>query len=433
MIVLGSCASLPLSKLFHESDWKMKEGMSHKSALAPIFLTVLLDMLGVGIVIPVLPALFSSPESSILPLGISDHDKAIMYSLVIAVYPFMQFFGAPILGALSDKYGRKPILQLSLVGALIGYLLLAVAISMKSLPLLFIARALPGFMGGNISIIFSAISDMTHTDPQNRPKYFGLVGAAFGIGFIIGPALGGVLADREVLSWFNHSTPFYFTAALTLLNLILIQFNFPETLAEKKQSDMSLLTGVRNVKKAFSFANLRALFTVSLLYSLGFSFFTQFFAYYMMERFGIYERQTGIIFAWVGLWLVFTQLVLVRRLSGKVPPKNILKYSLLALACAIPCLLIPQGNPWWVLAVNPFIAVAQGLSSPNLTSLVSSNASADQQGEILGINQSMVSLGQFLPALMGGFLTGVYLQGPILAAGFFIFLAWAVFMRTQRS
>ena len=236
-----------------------------KSPLTPIFLTVLLDMLGIGILIPVLPALFSSPESSILPAGIAHDQKAILYSMLIAIYPFMQFFGAPILGALSDKHGRKPMLQLSLIGACLGYLLFALAIGWKSLPLLFVARALPGFMGGNISIIFSAISDMTQKDPENRPKYFGLVGAAFGIGFIIGPALGGVLADRGVVSWFNHSTPFYFTAILTFVNILLIQWNFPETLLESKRANLSFFTGIKNVQKAFAFPNLRGLFTVSLL------------------------------------------------------------------------------------------------------------------------------------------------------------------------
>jgi MFS transporter, DHA1 family, tetracycline resistance protein len=400
-----------------------------RNPLAPIFLTVLLDMLGIGIVIPILPALFSSPEASILPPSIPQNQEAILYSLVIAIYPFMQFFGAPILGALSDKYGRKPILQLSLLGAMTGYLLLAVAIGVKSLPLLFLARALPGFMGGNISIIYSAISDLTHHQPENRPKYFGLVGAAFGIGFIIGPALGGVLADRTLVSWFNHSTPFYFTAGLTLFNIVLIQWNLPETLRQQKDSALSLLTGMRNIRRAFSFTNLRGLFTVSLLFSLGFSFFTTFFAYYLMKKFGIYERQAGLIFGWVGLWLVFTQLVIVRRLSGKVRPQVILTFSLFALACFIPMLLLPQNNPWWVLAINPLIAIAQGLSSPNLTALVSSNALPDQQGEIMGINQSMISLGQFIPALAGGFLSAFWLPGPLLASGFFMLMAWVVFKR----
>ncbi len=396
-----------------------------------IFLTVLLDMLGIGIVVPVLPALFSSPDASILSSNVPQQQEAILYSLVIAIYPFMQFFGAPILGALSDKHGRKPILQISLIGAMIGYLLLAVAIELRNLPLLFLARALPGFMGGNISIIFSAISDITQNDPLNRPRYFGLVGAAFGIGFIIGPALGGVLADASIVNWFNHSTPFYFTTILTLFNILLIQLNFPETLISRKESALSLFTGMRNVRVAFSFYNLRGLFTVSLLYSLGFSFFTTFFAYYMMEKFGIYERQAGLIFGWVGLWLVFTQLVLVRKLSGKVAPQTILSWSLLALAFFIPMLLLPQSNPWWVLAVNPLIAIAQGLSSPNLTSLVSSNALPDQQGEILGINQSMVSLGQFIPALLGGFLSACWLPGPLIASGAFILFAWITFRQVR--
>ena len=406
--------------------------MPKHSPLLPIFLTVFLDMLGVGIIIPVLPALFISEDTSFLPIATSLTDRSLLYGYLIAIYPLMQFFGAPVLGALSDRYGRRPMLAISLVGTLVGYLLFGWAILLKNLPLLFLSRALPGFTGGNISIVYSAISDLTVDAPQNRPKYFGLVGMAFGLGFILGPALGGLLADNTVLSWFDHSTPFWFTAALTFVNIILLWRFFPETLSEQRDTPVRFLTGIRNIRKAFSSPNLRGVFQVSLFLSLGFSFFTQFFAVYLMQRFGLLEKDVGLIFAWVGIWLVFTQGVTVRQLSKKVSSQQVLKYSILLLSISVPLILLVD-TPWAVLWINPLIATFQGITSPNLTSVVSAQASAREQGEILGMNQSMISVGQMVPPLIAGYLNSLNGAFPILAGGITIFIGWIAYIRLGLS
>lgn len=406
--------------------------MRKRSPLAPIFLTVFLDMLGVGIIIPVLPALFISKDTSFLPLATSLTDRSLLYGYLIAIYPFMQFFGAPVLGALSDRHGRRPMLMVSLFGTMAGYLLFGWAIMLKNLPLLFLSRALPGFTGGNISIVYSAISDLTVEAPESRPKYFGLVGMAFGLGFILGPALGGLLADDTVVSWFDHSTPFWFTAILTLVNIGLLYQFFPETLVEKRETPIRFLTGVRNIRKAFSSENLRGIFQVSLLLSLGFSFFTQFFAVYLMQRFGLLEKDVGLVFAYVGIWLVFTQGVTVRQLSKKVSSSRILKFSILLLSFSVPLILLVD-TPWAILWINPLIATFQGITAPNLTTVVSGQASSREQGEILGINQSMISVGQTIPPLIAGYLNSLNGAYPMLAAGITIFIGWMVYIRLRLS
>jgi len=185
-----------------------------KSNLLILFLIVFLDLVGVGILIPVLAPLMLDTGSQIVPAGWSEATRNLALGILIAVYPLAQFFGAPILGTLSDRYGRKKLLGFSLFGTLIGYILFAVGILTNHLWLLFLSRTLDGFTGGNLSIANSSIADMNAG--QKSAKNFGLIGMAFGFGFIVGPFLGGILSDPHLVSWFNHATPFWFAAILSL-------------------------------------------------------------------------------------------------------------------------------------------------------------------------------------------------------------------------
>ncbi|MEN0045959.1 MAG: MFS transporter [Bacteroidota bacterium] len=393
--------------------------------LLTIFLTIFIDMLGIGIIIPVLPALFFEEGSDFFREVISQERRAIIYGFLLAAYPFMQFFGAPILGALSDRYGRKPMLMLSLFGTMIGYFLFAIALINGNLWLLFFSRLLPGFTGGNISIVYSAIADVS--EGQDRTKNFGLVGMAFGLGFILGPALGGLLADETLVSWFNSATPFWFTTIITLINILLVQFVFKETLQEVDSRAVSLFTGFRNIFYSFKMPNLRTIFIVALLLSLGFTFFTQFFAVGLIEKFDYTERDIGLFFAWVGIWLVITQGVFVRQLAKRFQPSTLLQFSILTLGISVGIVIFPN-NVNWEYLIAPFIALSQGITAPNLLSTISAQASPSQQGQILGINQSMQSFGAMIPPIIGGYLTALNYNYPIIVAAVIILLGWVIFV-----
>ncbi|GAB5555251.1 MAG: tetracycline resistance MFS efflux pump [Saprospiraceae bacterium] len=396
-----------------------------KASLLTIFITVFIDMLGVGIIIPVIPVLFFDGDSSMLDPSITEAQRSILYGFLIAAYPILQFFGAPLLGALSDRYGRKPMLTMSLFGTMIGYLLFAYAIKQELLWLLFASRMLPGFTGGNISIILSSIADVS--DMKTRTKNFGLVGMAFGIGFILGPTLGGVLADNSVVAWFNPETPFYFTAFITLLNIVLVAIRFRETLDEPSTEPFSLFQGFKNIAVSFTSPNLRGIFTIVLALSLGFTFFTQFYAVLLIQEFDFTEKNIGLLFGWIGIWLALTQGLLVRKLSDLFAPKAILRVSILALSMGIGLVLLPETS-WWFYVIAPLIAISQGVTSPNITSVISEQANPSQQGEILGINQSMQSLGQAIPPIIAGYLSAINNQFPMIAAAVMIFIAWVLYM-----
>lgn len=401
-----------------------QEGKESASLLT-IFITVFIDLLGIGIIIPVIPALFFEPSSGFFSEAIPELRRNILYGLLIGIYPFMQFFGAPVLGALSDRHGRRPMLTISLFGTMLGYILFAVAIEQELLWLLFVSRALPGFTGGNIAIIFSSISDVS--EGASRASNFGLVGMAFGLGFILGPTIGGVLADSTVVSWFNPATPFWFTSGLTFLNIVLVQLRFKETLKYRRDSRVSLFTGMQNLALSFQMPNLRRIFPVVLLLSLGFTFFTQFFSVKLIQEFSYTEKDIGLLYGWIGIWMAGTQGILVRRLARYIPSADVITVSMVLRSVALFLILLPaEGYMFYIL--TPLIAVSQGMTGPNLTAVVSEQATPDQQGQVLGINQSMQSIGQAVPPVIAGYFNSINGNLPIITAGIITFLAWAVYM-----
>jgi len=379
-------------------------------------------MVGIGIVIPVLASLFIN--GSILT-GSSFATKTLILGLLIAVYPLAQFFGAPILGALSDKHGRKKILLVSLIGTFIGYVLFAIGIITNSLWVLFLSRLIDGFTGGNISVAIAAISDIS--DEKDKVKRFGLVGMAFGLGVIVGPVIGGILSDSEHVSWFNYALPFWFAAFLTLVNIVHLLLLFDETLLIRKKAKISLLTGIKNIKKAFNIKMLRNVFLFSLFLGIGFSFFTQFFQVFLIEKFDFSESGIGTFFAFMGLCIAITQGLIVRPLSKKFKPAQILTWTPLLLAIAIFAMILP-GKYMGVYLIVPFIAITNGLTLPNTSALISSKASKEDQGEIFGINQSFQSLSMAIPAILAGIVAGFNFRLPIIIGSLFILFAWFIFL-----
>ncbi len=397
--------------------------MSQKSPLVTIFITVLIDLLGVGIVIPVIAPLLLQSEHNLLASSMDLDTRTIVLGFLIASFPIAQFFGAPILGSLSDRHGRKKVLALSLVGTAAGYVLFAYAIISQNIFILFLSRALDGFTGGNIAIAYSAISDSS--DQESKARNFGMVSAAFGIGFILGPFIGGKLADPSIVSWFNMATPFWFAAIISTINLLFVLFAFPETLKNKKQSTISLLTGIRNIKQAFELKHLQVLFLVVLLHSIGFNFFTQFFQVFLIGKFDFGVSQIADLFAFIGIWIILAQGGLQRPLSKMFVPYKIIRVSSLLLALVMPMLLVPN-NPKYLYYIVPLIAIFQGLTLPNLTTLVSNQAGKDSQGQILGINQSIQSLGTALPPIIASYINNVNISLPISSSAICIFLSWTI-------
>lgn len=401
--------------------------MQDKRRLNPtlaVFVTIFIDLLGVGIIIPVFAPLIVENTHGMLPLSTPETTRNLLYGVLTATFPFFQFFGAPVLGTLADKYGRKRILQYSLIGTFVGYVLFALSIHFNLLWLLFIARAVPGFMGGNISIVTAALADISK--PEERSKNFGLIGMAFGLGFILGPFLGGILSSADVCRFFDYSTPLWFTALLTAVNMYYVKKQFPETFQPEAGGSISLLAGIHNIRKALGMVNMRVILLTIFLQAFAFSFFMQFNQVFLIKKFHYNEKQIGLLFGYIGLWIAFTQGVIIRRVSKHFAPHEILRVSLFGLAVTILAVLLPS-EPWMLYLVNPFIAVFQGLTQPNQTGIVSVLTPPENQGEILGIQQSIASLAFTFPPLIAGVIVSFDFRLPLIVSAIITLLAWINF------
>lgn len=398
-----------------------------------LFFTIFIDLLGFGILIPVIPILLADPRSPdyLLPVGMTMDQGFIMLGYLSAIYPFCQFLAAPILGQLSDRYGRKPVLAISLAGTCLSYILFAVGIITKNIPLLFFSRALDGITGGNFVVAQAAIADTT--TPENRVKTFGLFGAVFGLGFILGPYLGGKLSDPTVVSWFDGSTPFWFAAILSCFNTVSVLFMFHETNQHiSKDKPLSWTKSVQNIMHAYAAKQLRPLFATNFLFQAGFTFFTTFASIFFITRFGFTQGNIGDYFAFIGLCSVLAQGLVIRPLSSKVKPQRILNISLVAQGLILLTFVVLQ-VPWQLYLITPLFALFNGFVQANSTGLISTSVAANIQGEVLGINGSVQALAQSIPPILSGYIAAsLTATAPLVIAGSVIILAGVIFITTYR-
>lgn len=390
-----------------------------------VFAIVFLDLLGLGIIIPVLAPIFLDPVNGIFDPSVSLAVRTTSLGLVMAIYPIMQFFGAPMLGALSDRFGRRPTLILSLLGTFIGYILFAFGATIHSLTLLVLSRALDGFTGGNISTAHSVITDIS--DNKSKAKDFGLLGMAFGLGFVAGPSIGGLLADRNLVSWFSYSTPFIAAAILCGLTIIGMIIFLPETLKVKSHVRIDAFTGFRNLGKAIHMPGLRGAFFALFLFGFGFNFFAQFFQVYAVVRFHMTPSNIGMLFAFIGVSVALVQGLILRPLVHVWSPHRLAAWGLPILSIGLILVLAPS-NPMYLYAIMPLIALGNGLAQPNIMAVISNAADRSSQGEIMGIAGSMNAIAMALPPLIAGYIASKGTHLPLLAASGIVAVSWIVFL-----
>lgn len=405
----------------------MSAPSTNKKILWTIFLTILIDMLGIGILIPVFPMLVvpSSPFR-VTPESWSAAEGFIMLGWLMTSFPLAQFFCAPILGQLADRYGRRRVLALSISGTAMSYVLFAVGVLTKNIPLMFIARALDGASGGNISVAQAVIGDIS--SPQSRAKNFGLIGMAFGLGFIIGPFIGGKLSDTGLVSWFDVATPFWFAAALSITNVLLVLKFLPETLKVRSDKRIDITRPIQNVVKAFSSTGLKNIIPATFLFNAGFTFYTTFWGVILADQFGFTQGHIGNYFAYIGIMIILAQGVLVRRLSGKIADYKVLRYSLFGTGlCLLAYYFIPVTHENWIYYIPPFMAASNALTFAFSAALITRVTPTNIRGEAMGISSSANALAQAIPAILAGYMASHHPRLPILVGSLCIFAGGFLF------
>lgn len=406
--------------------------MKKNKTLSTIFLTIFLDMMGIGILIPVFPLLIShTSEFCVTPATWSQGDSYIMSGWLLATYPLCQFIMSPILGQFSDRYGRKKILIISILGTAISYLLFGLAIFYKNIPGLFIARIIDGISGGNISIAQAVIGDIS--TPEKRARNFGLIGVSIGIGFIMGPAIGGILSSPNVYHLFDAATPFWFAAILAFINCWLIHKNFNETLRFVKTSEIYLTKSIMNIRQIFSLGKLKNIIFVMFLYNFGWSFFTAFWGIILAQKFNYSQTQIGLFFAYLGVMIVLAQGGVVRRLSGKANEVVVLKIALLISGLSLSVYYFTSKSHveliYWV---TPLLAIGSALVKSFSSSLITKLANENRLGEAMGINSSSNALAQVFPMLCAGYIAYFNVESTVLFGSITIVLSWLLFIFISR-
>jgi len=360
-----------------------------------IFLIIFINMMGFGIILPLLPYYVESLGAGPVTIG-----------LLMAAYSLFQLFSAPILGELSDKFGRRPILLFSIGGTAVSFALMGLA---KSIPLLFFARIIDGASGGNISTAQAYIADIT--TKENRTQGMGVMMAGMSLGMILGPAIGGLL------SRFGYSAPAYAAGFVALIATVLTYFYLPESL------NQNIVREVKKRRKFFSLGDFRdalthpdigLYLTISFVVMFAFSLLQGTFALFTEHALHLTVESNGYIFAYLGFIGITMQLFFLKRILKIIPENKIIVPTILLLAVAMALIAFSQNLFSLFVAITVF-AFTNSISGPVLAGLISKNTPDSEQGNIAGMNQSIGGVARLIGPVLGTSVYGIVgMKAPYL-------------------
>ena len=390
-------------------------------SLAIVISVIFVDLLGFSLVLPLMPFYADKFGASDFTIG-----------LLVASFAIAQFFATPWLGRMSDEWGRRPVLLASVFGSFLGFLLWAFAIPLGeylqprfedvnihtlTLGVLFVSRILDGISGGNISVAQAYVTDVTSA--EERTRGLGLIGAAFGMGFILGPPLGGWLSADG-----NFAAPAYVSSSLAGLNFLAILFFLPESRKGKKEVRKGSVFPIAAIVEALGRPKVRLILWTSILFFMAFSTFTSIFSLYTLRRFGLSADGNGLLLGFVGIMVVLTQAVLVGRLAKQYGEGKILRWGLIVLSVSMLVWGTARSLEMLML-VCVLTPISAGSIGAALRSTITKVVEPDEVGKMLGVQASVESMTRAIGPLLGaGLMETIGTGAPGVFCSTSLFLLW---------
>lgn len=399
--------------------------MKNKAVVSIILLTVFLDFFNLGLIYPIFSSLIYENAGGLISSTSSDFYKTSIFGVLIGAFPFGQFLSSPVIGLFSDRYGRKELLTLSLIGTVVTLLMCAFGVIFSSLFLLLLGRFAGGLMAGNMTIAYASLADLS--TPEDKVRNFALIPFVIGIGFALGPYLAGILANPNTHSLAGPALPLFTAAVFSLINLLLVWWRFPETLQEKPK-DTTPIHYFKNFNllwKSFKNPFFRPYLWIVFLMISSNLVFVQFIGPFAIERFHISVTEVGYLYANAGIAVALGHIFLTRQLPKWFSVEASLKIGLLAMGLFLICFVFTF-NFIFLHILTFFMMLSCAVAYTNSMALLSNRAEKEKQGEIMGVAVSIQSCSEFLPATLLGMVAFLSQSIPLLAASGFALLAWSI-------
>src|SRR5208282_5962954 len=383
-------------------------------SLLPLYVVIFFGFVGYSLMITIFTPLFLKPDSAILPAGVTSSYRTIVLGVVLGLYPAGQFIGSPVLGTLSDRYGRRPVLLISRSITTACYAVIAASLERLSLATLAVSLFVAGLAEANIVTAQSAIADVV--DPEDRNRFFGYIYMCVSLAYIVGPLAGGKLAEPSIVSWFNDATPFWVVFGLLVLTTLGTLVKFRETNPPEKRQQISYFDAFTNLSSVFTDRRIRILYLINFLLYLAIFGFFRCYPMYLVDEFHLGVSRESEYIAWVGLPIVLANLWLTGYLAKRFTTRSLTLWS--ALLTGIFMIIVvapPNRGALWVTLFLTSLALA--ICLPSCATMLSTSVGEADQGRVMGNNQALQVGAESLSGLLGGLLAAIMVKLSLVVLG----------------